>query len=44
MKLLLVDSHCHLDYPGLMDRLPEVLANAEASGVGMMLSISRKAI
>ena len=39
MSLLVVDSHCHLDYEGLTERLPEVLANAEAAGVGLMVSI-----
>jgi len=34
-----VDSHCHLDYPGLGDNLEEVLARASASGVGLMLTI-----
>ncbi len=39
MSFLVVDSHCHLDYEGLTERLPEVLANAEAAGVGLMVSI-----
>ena len=39
MSFLVVDSHCHLDYEGLAERLPEVLANAEAAGVGLMVSI-----
>jgi TatD DNase family protein len=42
MKSLIVDSHCHLDYPGLLDRIDEVLANAESAGVGLMLSISSR--
>ena len=42
MSFSVVDSHCHLDYDGLRERLPEVLANAEASGVGLMLSISTR--
>ena len=42
MRSLIVDSHCHLDYPGLLDRLDEVLTNAESAGVGLMLSISSK--
>ena len=37
-----VDSHCHLDYEGLAERLPEVLADAETAGVGLMLSISTR--
>lgn len=39
MSFLVVDSHCHLDHEGLADRLPEVLANAEAAGVGLVVSI-----
>lgn len=40
--MLLVDSHCHLDYEGLAERLPEVLDHAEAAGVGLMVSISTR--
>jgi TatD DNase family protein len=36
----IVDSHCHLDYDGLADRLPEVLGAARAAGVRLVLSIS----
>jgi TatD DNase family protein len=39
LSFLVVDSHCHLDYEGLTERLPEVLGNAEAAGVGLMVSI-----
>ncbi len=39
---LIVDSHCHLDYDGLSDQLPGVLARAEEQGVGLMLSISSR--
>ena len=42
MSFLVVDSHCHLDYEGLTERLPEVLANAEAAGVGLMVSIGTR--
>jgi len=42
LSFLIVDSHCHLDYEGLTERLPEVLANAEAAGVGLMVSISTR--
>lgn len=37
---MLVDSHCHLDFPDLQSRFPEVLAAAEAAGVGRMVTIS----
>ncbi|MGL6071924.1 TatD family hydrolase [Craterilacuibacter sp.] len=30
---MLVDSHCHLNFPDLVARLPEVLANMQAAGV-----------
>jgi len=40
--MLVVDSHCHLDYEGLAERLPEVLDAAEKAGVGLMLSISTR--
>jgi TatD DNase family protein len=39
LSFLVVDSHCHLDFEGLTERLPEVLANADAAGVGLMISI-----
>ncbi|HZH05357.1 MAG TPA: TatD family hydrolase [Lautropia sp.] len=35
-----VDSHCHLDFPELSDRLPEVLANMAAAEVEHALCIS----
>jgi TatD DNase family protein len=37
---MLVDSHCHLDFPDLQSRLPDVLAAAAAAGVGRMVTIS----
>src|SRR4051794_10676602 len=37
---MLIDSHCHLDFPQLAERLPEVLARARAAGVGRMVTIS----
>jgi TatD DNase family protein len=42
LSFLVVDSHCHLDYEGLTERLPEVLVNAETAGVGLMVSISTR--
>jgi len=40
--VLVVDSHCHLDYEGLSERLPQALEAAEAAGVGLMVSISTR--
>lgn len=40
--MIVVDSHCHLDYPGLAEDLPGVLARAEEAGVRMMLSIGTR--
>ncbi len=40
MRGMLVDSHCHLDFPGLRDRLPEVLTHMAAQGVTHALAIS----
>ena len=39
---MLVDSHCHLDYPQLSDDMDGVLVRAAAAGVGTMLTISTK--
>jgi len=39
---MLVDSHCHLDYPQLSDDMDGVLMRAAAAGVGTMLTISTK--
>jgi len=36
---MVVDSHCHLDFPDFADELPEVVARAEAVGVGRMVTI-----
>ena len=40
MSLQLVDSHCHLNFDGLYERLPEVLENARANHIDWMLCIS----
>src|SRR5688500_987379 len=37
---MLVDSHCHLDFPDFQSRLPEVLASAASAGVDRMVTIS----
>ena len=39
---MLVDSHCHLDYEGLADDQPGVLARAREQGVVAMLNIATK--
>jgi TatD DNase family protein len=39
---MLVDSHCHLNYPGLREDVPGVLARARAAGVGGFLGISTR--
>lgn len=36
---MLVDSHCHLDYPDYAGKVDEVLARARAAGVGVCVSI-----
>jgi TatD DNase family protein len=38
----LIDSHCHLNYAGLVERQGEVLASARARGVGGFLNISTR--
>ncbi|WP_157217219.1 TatD family hydrolase [Flavisphingomonas formosensis] len=39
---MLVDSHCHLNYAGLIEQQAEILARARASGVTTMLNISTR--
>lgn len=39
---MLVDSHCHLEYEGLVDEQAAVLTRARASGVEAFLNISTK--
>ena len=38
----LIDSHCHLNYEGLVERQSEVLENARSRGVGGFLNISTR--
>ena len=42
---MLVDSHCHLNFPGLADRLPDVLQNMHDADVGLavVIGVSRPA-
>jgi len=37
-----VDSHCHLDYPGLVEAEADVVARAEAAGVGLIQTIATR--
>ncbi len=39
---MLVDSHCHLEYPDYVDDFAAVLARAEEAGVGRMLTIGTR--
>lgn len=39
---MIVDSHCHLDYPGLAEDEAGVVARAQAAGVGQMVHIAAK--
>jgi TatD DNase family protein len=38
-SLDLVDSHCHLDFPDLVEETPEIIARARAAGVNRMVTI-----
>ncbi len=39
---MLIDSHCHLNYPGLREDVQGVLGRARAAGIGGFLGISTK--
>lgn len=36
---MLVDSHCHIDFPDLAERLPELLSRMQTNGVGYAVCI-----
>lgn len=39
---MLVDSHCHLDFPDFADDLGGIVARARAAGIGRMVTISTR--
>jgi TatD DNase family protein len=39
---MLVDSHCHLDFPDFKDELDDVVARARLAGIGRMVTISTR--
>jgi TatD DNase family protein len=39
---MLIDSHCHLDFPDFAAELDDVVARAHAAGVGKMVTISTR--
>jgi len=42
LLLMFIDSHCHLNYKGLIEDQPAVLDRARAAGVSTMLNISTR--
>ena len=39
---MLVDSHCHLDFPDFADDLDGIVARAGAAGIGRIMTISTR--
>ncbi len=42
VKPVLVDSHCHLDFPDFASEVDQVVARAGEAGIGLMVTISTK--
>ncbi|WP_031193561.1 TatD family hydrolase [Mesorhizobium sp. LSHC420B00] len=39
---MLVDSHCHLDFPDFAEERAAIVARAKAAGIGHMVTISTR--
>lgn len=39
---MLVDSHCHLDFPDFAEELPDIIERARVAGIGRMVTISTR--
>ena len=39
---MLIDTHCHLDFPEFAAEMPQVIARAQAAGVARMITISTR--
>ncbi|AFN56132.1 TatD DNase family protein [Zymomonas mobilis] len=39
---MLIDSHCHLNYPGMLEKQPDILQRARQSGVTGMVNVATK--
>ena len=39
---MMIDSHCHLDFPDFAGQVPDIIARAGAAGVGRMVTISTR--
>ena len=42
MSPMLIDSHCHLDFPDFAGELDAVVARAQAAGIGRIVTISTR--
>ena len=42
LTLMLVDSHCHLDFTDFADDLNGIVSRAEAAGIGRVVTISTR--
>ncbi len=40
--MMLIDSHCHLDFPDLVKEVDAIVARAETAGIGRMVTISTR--